>query len=157
MQCANGSNGSGGAAPPYVSIIIAALAVSAAAHRITEVQFSPHQAAGLFAMWEAAGHGSAPHQKPLPKQCLAKRSGCSCSKTTLERMNLATTDSHPRKSGSRSSTGSLLHPFSTPRSPQTPSLPDADPRSDRFWCGGHESNFLAVKKIQFYGVVQLLR
>ena len=90
------------------------------------------------------GHGSAPHQSPLPKQCLAKRSGCSCSKPTLERMNLATTESHPRKSGSRSSTGSLLHPSSTPRSPQTPSLPDARPSSARFRCGGRESKFLAV-------------
>ena len=27
---------------------------------------------------------------------------------------------------------------------QTPSLPDARPRSDRFRCGGRESNFLAV-------------
>lgn len=26
---------------------------------------------------------------------------------------------------------------------QTPSLPEADPRSDRFWRGGRESNFLA--------------
>ena len=44
-------------------------------------------------------------------------------------MNLATTESHPRKSGSRRSTGSLLHPFSTPRSPQTPSpLPPSE-----FW------------------------
>lgn len=28
---------------------------------------------------------------------------------------------------------------------QTPSLPDARPRSDRFRCGGRESKFLAVK------------
>ncbi len=27
---------------------------------------------------------------------------------------------------------------------QTPSLPDADPRSYRFWCGGRESNCFAV-------------
>jgi cobyrinic acid a,c-diamide synthase len=27
---------------------------------------------------------------------------------------------------------------------QTPSLPDARPRSDRFRCGGRESNFLAA-------------
>ena len=37
-----------------------------------------------------------------------------------------------------------FHPSSTPRSPQTPSLPDARPRSDRLRCGGRESNFLAV-------------
>ena len=29
---------------------------------------------------------------------------------------------------------------------QTPSLPDARPRSDRFRCGGRESNFLAVSQ-----------
>ena len=27
---------------------------------------------------------------------------------------------------------------------QTPSLPDAGPRSDRFWCGGRGSKFLTV-------------
>jgi hypothetical protein len=58
-----------------------------------------------------------PTKNRCRNKCLAKRRGCSCSKTTLERMNLATTESHLRKSGSRSSTGSLLHPFSTPHSP----------------------------------------
>ena len=77
----------------------------------------PLEDGSLLVLDSDCGHGSAPHQSPLPKQCLAKRRGCSCSKTTLERMNLATTESHPRKSGSRSSTGSLLHPFSTPHSP----------------------------------------
>ena len=62
-------------------------------------------------------------------------------------MNTTITASRPRKSGSRSSTGSLLHPFSTPRSPHTPSLPDARPRSDRFRCGGRKSKFLAVWRV----------
>ena len=31
---------------------------------------------------------------------------------------------------------------------QTPSLPDARPRSDRFRCGGRESKFLAVSQLQ---------
>ena len=32
------------------------------------------------------------------------------------------------------------------RPKQTPSLPDADPRSDRLRCGGRESKFLAVMR-----------
>jgi len=31
---------------------------------------------------------------------------------------------------------------------QTPSLPDARPRSDRFRCGGRESNFLAATAVK---------
>jgi len=31
---------------------------------------------------------------------------------------------------------------------QTHSHPDARPRSDRFRCGGRESNFLAAKKME---------
>ena len=38
----------------------------------------------------------------------------------------------------------IIQPSSTPRSPQTPSLPEARPRSDRFRCGGRESKFLAA-------------
>ena len=49
------------------------------------------------------------------------------------------------KSALRSSADSRKHPSSAPRSPQTSSLPDARPRSDRFRCGGRESNFLAAK------------
>jgi len=37
-----------------------------------------------------------------------------------------------------------IQPSFAPRSPQTPSLPDARPRSDRPRCDGRESNFLAV-------------
>ena len=83
-------------------------------------------------------------KKPLPKSCLAKRSGSSFWRTTLERMNPTTTASSSRKSSVRGSVTGAFHPFSTPRSPQTPSLPDAPPRSARFRCGGRESNFLAV-------------
>ena len=49
-----------------------------------------------------------------------------------------------RKFPSRSRVERPFHPSSTPLSPQTPSLPDADPRSDRFRCGGRESKFLAA-------------
>jgi hypothetical protein len=35
------------------------------------------------------------------------------------------------------------------RNEQTPSLPDARPRSDRFRCGGRESDFLAVRYIRY--------
>jgi len=66
-------------------------------------------------------------------------------------MNLAATTSCPTKSPVRRSAEVPLHPSSvtiqpsaTPRSPQTPSLPDARPGSDRFRCGGRESNFLAI-------------
>jgi hypothetical protein len=59
----------------------------------------------------------------------------------------------PRKFPSRSrlklpihSSSFIIQPSATPRSPQTPSLPDARPRSDRFRCGGRESNFLAVSQ-----------
>jgi hypothetical protein len=38
----------------------------------------------------------------------------------------------------------VFHPSSAPLSPQTPSLPAADPRSDRFRCAGRESKFLAA-------------
>jgi hypothetical protein len=85
-----------------------------------------------------------PGNNPLPKKSLAQRSGRPRSRPTLDRMNLATTESHPRKSGSRSSTGSLLHPFPTPRSPHTPSLPDARPSSERLRCGERKSKFLAA-------------
>jgi hypothetical protein len=37
-----------------------------------------------------------------------------------------------------------IQPSFAPRSPQTPSLPDARPRSDRPRCDGRESNFLPV-------------
>jgi hypothetical protein len=37
-----------------------------------------------------------------------------------------------------------IQPSFAPRSPQTPSLPDARPRSDRPRCDGRESNFLAA-------------
>ena len=60
-------------------------------------------------------------------------------------MNFAATISCPTKSRVRSSVASALHPLFAPRSPQTPSLPDARPHSDRFRCGGRESEFLAVK------------
>lgn len=40
-----------------------------------------------------------------------------------------------------------IQPSATPRSPQTPSLPDARPRSDRFRCAGRESKFLADRTI----------
>ena len=59
-------------------------------------------------------------------------------------MNFAATTSCPTKSPVRSSVASALHPLFAPRSPQTPSLPDARPHSDRFRCGGRESEFLAV-------------
>ena len=97
----------------------------------------------------SAGHGGSNQgRKAAAEKCLAQRIGASFSRTTPERMNTTTTASRPRKSGSRSSTGSLLHPFSTPRSPHTPSLPDARPRSDRFRCGGRKSKFLAVSRAQ---------
>ena len=44
----------------------------------------------------------------------------------------------------RRSVTSALHPLSAPRSPHTPSHPDASPRSDRFRCGGRESKLLAA-------------
>lgn len=82
---------------------------------------------------------------------MAKRSGSSLSRITLERMNLAATESHPRKSPVRRSVERSIHPSSlsfqpsfTPRSPLTPSLPGTDSRSDRFRCGGSESKFLAA-------------
>jgi hypothetical protein len=56
-------------------------------------------------------------QKPAAGNSLTQRSGRPCLLPPLRRMNLATTESHPWKSGVRSSTGSLLHPLSTPRSP----------------------------------------
>ena len=68
----------------------------------------------------------------------------SLSRTTSERMNFAATTSCPTKSPVRSSVASALHPLFAPRSPQTPSLPDARPHSDRFRCGGRESEFLAA-------------
>ena len=37
-----------------------------------------------------------------------------------------------------------FHPSSAPLSPQTPSLPGADPRSGRPRCAGRESNFLTT-------------
>ena len=45
----------------------------------------------------------------------------------------------------------VFHPSSAPLSPQTPSLPAADPRSDRFRCAGRESKFLAEEKIAVRG------
>ena len=59
-------------------------------------------------------------------------------------MNLSAIASSCRKFSVRSSVANALHPLSAPRSPHTPSLPDARPRSDRFRCGGRESEFLAV-------------
>ena len=56
-----------------------------------------------------------------------------------ERMNTAATTFCPTRSPVRSIVVSTLHPFSTPRSPQTPSLPGAGPRSDGFRCGGRGS------------------
>ena len=38
----------------------------------------------------------------------------------------------------------VFHPSSSPLSPQTPSLPGADPRSGRPRCAGRESKFLAA-------------
>jgi hypothetical protein len=81
---------------------------------------------------------------------LAKRSGSSFSRTTLERMKPSATASSCRKFPVRSSVASSLHPLFAPRSPQTPSLPDARPRSDRFRCGGRESNFLAARVSLIY-------
>ena len=75
-------------------------------------------------------------------------------------MNLATIEPHPRKSAFRIGAERSIHPSSfriqppfTPRSPQTPSLPDAEPRSDRPQCGGRESKFLAVYLKLFHSVV----
>jgi hypothetical protein len=77
---------------------------------------------------------------------LAKRSGRPCSRPSPQRMNLAATASSLGKSPLRSSVTRALHALFAPRSPHTPSLPDARPRSDRFRCGGRESNFLAVSR-----------
>ena len=98
----------------------------------------------------------APHQKiPLPNisENIAWPSGADshAARAKLEGMNFAATDTHPRKSASRSRAKLSIHPSSfgfhpssAPLSPQTPSLPDARPRSDRFRCGGRESKFLAA-------------
>jgi hypothetical protein len=66
-------------------------------------------------------------------------------------MNPATTDSDPRKSAFRSSAELPNHPSSAPLSPQTPSLPDAAPRSHRPRCAGRESNFLADRALPKLG------
>ena len=60
-------------------------------------------------------------------------------------MKPSATASSSRKSPVRRSVTRALHALFAPRSPQTPSHPDASPRSDRFRCGGRESNFLAAK------------
>jgi len=63
-------------------------------------------------------------------------------------MNLSTTEIHPRNLPCRAAlhpSALILHPFPAPRSPQTPSLPGTDPRSDRPRCDGRESKFLAGK------------
>ncbi|MCX6982722.1 MAG: ERF family protein [Verrucomicrobia bacterium] len=59
-------------------------------------------------------------------------------------MKPSATASSSRKSPVRRSVTRALHALFAPRSPQTPSHPDASPRSDRFRCGGRESNFLAA-------------
>ena len=46
--------------------------------------------------------------------------------------------------------------FLRPSLPQTPSLPAADPRSDRFRCAGRESKFLAVGARQLFALVDAL-
>ena len=58
-------------------------------------------------------------------------------------MKLSATTSSPPKSPARISVSSARRSFSAPRSPQTPSLPDAGPNSGRARCGGRKSNFLA--------------
>ena len=58
-------------------------------------------------------------------------------------MNLAKTTSSLGKPPVRISVVGGLHPLCCPRAPQTPSLPDAHPRSDRFQCDERESKFLA--------------
>ena len=60
-------------------------------------------------------------------------------------MNFSATASSSRKSPVPGRVTSALHRYSTPRSPQTPSLPGACPRSDRPRCGGRKSKFLAVR------------
>ena len=42
---------------------------------------------------------------------------------------------------------SLRPQISRNSSPQTPSLPDADPRSDHLRCSGRESKFLAARRL----------
>ena len=59
-------------------------------------------------------------------------------------MKPSATASSCRKFPVRRSVTIALHPLSALRSPHTPSHPDASPRSNRFRCGGRESNFLAV-------------
>ena len=72
-------------------------------------------------------------------------------------MNFAATTSCPPKSPVRSSVASALHPLFAPRSPQTPSLPDARPGSDRFRCGGRGRIFFAVgdfqKQLKAFGML----
>ena len=63
-------------------------------------------------------------------------------------MNFAATTFCPAKSPVRSIVVVALHSLFAPRSPHTPSLPDARPRSDRFRCGGRKSKFLAVSRAQ---------
>src|SRR5712672_3465602 len=58
-------------------------------------------------------------------------------KGALERVNLATTESHPRKSPVRSSVSGARRAFSAPRSARL------TPRRSRF--GGRERKFLAVR------------
>jgi hypothetical protein len=50
----------------------------------------------------------------------------------------------PQKPALRSSIIGQFHPFSTPRSPRTPSLPSSTRRSARFGRGAVKSEFLAV-------------
>ena len=71
-------------------------------------------------------------------------------------MKPSTTASFCRKFPVRRSVTSALHPLSAPRSPHTPSLPDARPGSDRFRCGGRESKFLAVSKTLLTRALALL-
>ena len=67
-------------------------------------------------------------------------------------MNLSATEVHPRKStGWSLAPASILRNrlFFSHRSPQTPSLPDADPRSGRPRSAGRKSKFLAVSKARW--------
>jgi hypothetical protein len=68
-------------------------------------------------------------------------------------MNVAEPNLHPQKSGPRSSNTSLLPPSLTPRSPETFSLPGADPRSARPRCGGRECHLPAGKPRRLLWVV----
>ena len=64
-------------------------------------------------------------------------------------MKPSATTSFARESPTRASIGNPRRLFSAPRSPQTPSLPCADPRSGRPRRGGRKSKFLAVNDDEF--------